>query len=266
MPSTACHVNLPLRYIATDDKYLAHFIEHGLHPELGVDAFATERLSPRWHSRLAAKLAAAALTPGVHLPFHDLHPGGVDPLILDASRERLRRGLSIARTYSPTHLVGHALYADILYVNAYGKWLDNSVATWTELAASWPDGPTLFLENVYETRPDSFADLLARLPEGRFGFCLDIGHWFSFGGGRDVDDLAHWLETLAHWPLHLHLHDNDGSRDQHLGLGEGDIPLRDLFHTLKRLDLRPSITLEPHTEQDLLTSLCYLADHPQWFR
>ena len=259
-------VNLPLRYIATDDKYLHYFLEHGLNPEIGIDVFAVEHLSRRWHSRLARRLSEAGLVMAVHLPFQDLHPGGIDPLIREASIERLRLGLDIAAIYSPQHLVAHALYADTLYFNRYGQWLENSAATWTDLLARWPEGPPLYLENVYEMRPDSFADLLSLLPEDRTGFCFDIGHWHSFGGSAKTNELDNWLKILAVYLKHMHLYDNDSSGDQHLGLGQGDIPLELLFKTLKSLKLTPTMTLEPHTEDALLTSLCYLNNHPDWFR
>lgn len=261
-----CYVNLPLRYIATDGKYLNYFLEHGLNPEIGIDAFAAERLSERWHKRLAAKLKEAGLRVGVHLPFQDLHPGGIDPLILSASRDRLKHGLAIATIYSPDHLVAHALYAEQLYFNRYGQWLDNSIETWTELVGLWPDGPPLFLENVYELNPNSFEDLLSNLPEGRVGFCFDIGHWHSFGGGSHSQAPEIWLDTLSSFLGHMHLHDNDGTADQHLGLGDGDIPLDRIFAYLKKHDLRPSMTLEPHTEDSLLQSLCFLTEHPDWFK
>ncbi len=259
-------VNLPLRYIATDDHYLSYFLEHGLNPEIGIDAFALERLSSRWHNRLARRLAQAGLRASVHLPFQDLHPGGIDDLVLSASRTRLHQALDVAAIYDPAHLIGHALYADALYFTRYGQWLENSTRTWTDLLAAWPDGPPLYLENVYETRPDSFCDLLATLPEERTGTCLDLGHWHSFGGGKHARDLDHWLTTLAPTLKHLHLHDNDGSADQHLGLGQGDIPLTQLFQTLQTLNLHPTATLEPHTEDALLATLDTLAKHPTWLR
>lgn len=264
MKARPFYVNLPLRSIAADDTFLTYFLEHGLNPEIGIDAFAVERLSPRWHNRLARRLDEAGLTASVHLPFQDLHPGGTDTLIRQASRERLHQSLDIANRYNPRHLIGHALYADPLYFTRYGEWLDNSTETWTNLLAAWPDGPPLYLENVYETRPDSFADLLSRLPDDRTGFCLDVGHWHCFGGGHHSQDLDHWLTTLAPNLKHLHLHDNDGTADQHLGLGQGDVPLTQLFKTLHTLHLTPTATLEPHTEDALLATLHTLSQHPTW--
>ncbi len=56
---------------------------------------------------------------------------------------------------------------------------------------------------------------------------------------------------MAPYLRHMHLHDNDGVADKHLGLGVGSIPWSELFAGLELLDLAPTFTLEPHTKEDL---------------
>jgi sugar phosphate isomerase/epimerase len=64
-----------------------------------------------------------------------------------------------------------------------------------------------------------------------------------------------WLPAMNKWLGHMHLHDNHGRRDEHLGIGLGDFDFNGLFKCLGTSRLRPTVTLEPHSEEDLMTSL-----------
>lgn len=261
-------VNLPLRYIARDPGYLDAFTGRGLHPELGLDATSLDALDPDWHRDVAARLRGAGLCCAIHLPFMDLQPGARDPRILAASRGRLLQALDVARIYDPRHLIGHAWYFPDLHRNFSEAWRNNSADTWELLLRSWPGHPPLFLENVFEPSPEPLARLLETLAgrglEG-FGACLDLGHWHSFARGVRCHDLEAWLDALAPHLGHLHLHDNTGAGDQHLGLGRGAIPWDRLFAGLASRLLRPTLTLEPHTPEDLEHSLAFISSHPRWF-
>ena len=110
------------------------------------------------------------------------------------------------------------------------------------------------LENTYEKSPEIHRQILSRLDNPAARFCLDVGHTLAFAGNSWRD----WLPELAPWLGHLHLHDNDGNRDQHLAVGQGNFDFAGLFAYLRQNDLRPTITLEPHQEEDLAKSLAVL--------
>lgn len=258
-------VNLPLSYAAAEPRYIDLFIEHRLNPEFGIDATAIEALDSAWHRRTAARFTEAGLICGVHLPFHDLHPGSPDKLIREASLTRLRQGLDIAAIYAPRHMIGHAMYSERMYKGLYEKWLAASIETWSSALAHFPDHPLLCLENVYETAPDTLAALVSALEDPAVGVCFDIGHWHCFGHGAKNDDLESWLAVLAPHLRHLHLHDNDGSGDDHLGLGLGSIPFSRLFAALGAYGAQPGVTFEPHTEEALEASFRFMQENPTWF-
>ncbi len=246
------HVSLSLRAVREDPARLEEFLDQGLHPELGLDPVLMDAAPPAWHGRIQDRLADAGVTPALHLPFFDLQPGAADSLIRQATRERLRRAMRIAETYRPSHLVGHMAYDRFLYIRSFPAWCERAADTWAEVLAVWPEHPPLHLENTFETDPATVVGmalaLRLRLPEhaGRIGTCFDIGHWHSFAGGHRLQNLDHWLGTIAPTLTHLHLHDNDGSFDQHLGPGMGTIPWPSLFSLLADLRLSPTITFEPH--------------------
>ena len=116
------------------------------------------------------------------------------------------------------------------------------------------------VENVYETDPDLFVELLNLVKAPNFQVCLDVGHLQAFGDG----DYDRWLHTL--WPHigQLHLHDNRGDHDSHLALGRGTVPLELVLNFLAERNRQPLVTLEPHHEGSLEPSLDYLAKIWPW--
>ncbi|MFP4629954.1 MAG: sugar phosphate isomerase/epimerase family protein [Desulfohalobiaceae bacterium] len=259
-----CFVNLPVRYIAEDSSYLDYFLQKGLNPELGLDPIALDHLEESWHQELAGILRDHGLFCSIHLPFHDLQPGSLDDLILQATRERLRSSLRIAAIYQPRYLVGHANFIP-LYSNLFSRWLARAAETWRQTLQEWNKAAPLYLENVREQDPRPLSDLLAELSEYRVNFCFDLGHWASYGGGSQYQNLSHWIQTMGPYLRHLHLHDNDCIADQHFGLGQGNIAWVELFAGLEILELTPTFTLEPHTKEDLEYSWKFMQKHFPWF-
>lgn len=248
--------NLPLRYIEDEPHYINLFLEHRLNPELGFDAMALDRFAPDWHIAAARIFHDSGLTCAVHLPFFDLHPGSLDPLVRQACRERLTQAMDVAAIYAPNHFIAHLDYNPATYHQFQKVWMKNCVETWKELLPR-ADRTPVFLENVYEQDPTHLVELLQQLPE-QAGACLDLGHWHCFAKGADKNNLDQWLSALAPFALHLHLHDNDGHSDQHLGLGCGTIPWNSLWTHLRERKIPVTVTLEPHTTDDFLATKRYL--------
>ncbi|WP_243312737.1 sugar phosphate isomerase/epimerase family protein [Fundidesulfovibrio agrisoli] len=260
-------VNLTLRAAHRDPQLLEEFLARGVNPELGLDPVLMDRAGEGWHRALAERLEAQGLTPSLHLPFFDLQPGSADSMIRAASRDRLARAMRTASIYRPAHLVGHVKYDHLLYMRTYDQWLERSVETWEAVMDAWPDHPPLYLENTFEPEPWMVARLVEALAgRGRdVGICLDVGHWYSFAGGQGRGNLLEWLEGFAPRLSHLHLHDNDGSTDQHKGLGQGSIPWERVFPWLEARGLEPTVTFEPHTPEAYKASMRYVAEKPAYF-
>ncbi|GFK92888.1 hypothetical protein NNJEOMEG_00716 [Fundidesulfovibrio magnetotacticus] len=256
-------VSLNLRAAAADPARLERFLALGLNPELGLDPLCMDTVAPAWHEALAARLKSLGLRCGLHLPFFDLQPGSADSLVRRATAERLKRAVETARVYGAVHLVGHARYDHLLYVRSEDAWRERAVETWAEALSAWPGHPPLWLENTYEPHPGpvaAMAEALDAAIPGRAGLCLDAGHWFSFARGREQDDLQRWLDAFAPSLGHLHLHDNDGSADQHLGMGDGFMDWEAFFQALEARGLAPTATYEAHTEETLAVTLRYLRE------
>jgi sugar phosphate isomerase/epimerase len=252
-------VNVPFSFLQAG--YLEKFLERGLNPEIGLDAFSLDHYAPgvfRWTAH-AFQRAGRRIT--LHAPFQDLAPGALDDGTLGASRRRWRQAFDYVPVFRPAAVVCHLGYEARHYRFDQEGWLARSAATWKELAAlAAPWGATVMLENCYETEPELFLEVLGRVGAPNLQVCFDAGHLLAFSTG----DFPRWLETLAPVIGQLHLHDNQGDDDTHLALGTGRVPIKETVEYLAQRGIRPLVTLEPHQEGSLEPSLEYLAGIWPW--
>ena len=260
------YVNLPLSWVAGDPAWLEWFISKNVAPELGLDEAALQKpLS--WHENMAWKLREAGLACSAHLPFMGLSPGDADPEESLRAGRLLRKAADIASVYGANHMVGHPGYDAARHgTDEEGHtpgpaWLERSRTVWRGLPER--AGAPLFLENIYDPSPAVLPALLGALDERGTGICFDAGHWHCFSGGHGKKDMADWIRAYSPYLRHLHLHDNDGTQDTHLGLGKGQVPLEELLTALERQKLRPGVTYEPHTIEAFMDTAAWFEKHPK---
>jgi sugar phosphate isomerase/epimerase len=241
--------------------HLEVFLDQGLNPEIGLDAWSLNAYPPETFRRVAWALARAGRRCTIHGPFQDLSPGARDDFILAASRQRLRQAWRWLPVFRPEAVICHLGYEERHFHWDQAEWLKRVAATFRELGARASKyGVRVMLENVYEQDPELIRDAVTQIDLSNVRVCLDVGHLHAFGGG----DFKGWLEIL--WPIigHLHLHDNQGTGDDHQALGTGSVPLEFVLTFLAERGIQPLITLEPHQEGSLAPSLEYLAKIWPW--
>jgi sugar phosphate isomerase/epimerase len=191
---------------------------------------------------------APAMT--IHAPFMDLSPGGVDEKVRQVTRERFLRVFDTADVLRPQAVVFHSGYEKWKYGLRPEIWLEGSLRFWPEfIERAAATGTKIAIENIFEDAPETLQGLMERLASEHMGICFDTGHFNLFSSLP----LSAWMESIGQYIVELHLHDNDGSRDAHLPMGEGDFPFRELFETLKGRDI--ICTIEAHSPEDVRKSL-----------
>ena len=247
-------VNIPFRMLV--ESYIDLFLANRINPEIGIDADALENFKPSDFEKIAAALSIYQPRITLHGPFIDLSAGSKDPRIREVTRLRLNQFLDLIPIFKPVTVVCHAGYDAKRYAFFKEEWVQNSLDTWSWFAKQLnAQGARLMLENVYEKDPQEVLILLKELKSEKVGLCLDAGHLWSFG--KSTPEL--WLDTLGDFIGQFHLHDNDGTFDQHLGLGAGNIDFAPIWSYIgSNSKAPPVITLEPHEKEDLSKSLEYL--------
>ena len=253
-------INVPFSMLY--DTYLDAFITNGLNPEIGLDAAALDRFTYEDFSRIAGEFRKNPRTVTLHGPFMDLNPGSPDSAVRRVTEQRFEQLLELVPLFKPKSVVCHAGYDARRYDYFKDTWLEKSLEFWLRLASRLTaNGSRLMLENVYEDGPEDIRTLFEKLSGQAVGFCLDTGHVSAFS----QSDLGTWLAVLEPYLGQLHLHDNFGNSDAHLAIGSGNIDFSYIFNYLKKNpQARPIITLEPHRETELWSSLEFLADVWPW--
>jgi len=249
-------VHLPLDQYEIFRDLLARLRQQ---PELYISAAMLDGEAPiPAVETVAAELRVRGAACTIHAPYQDLAPGTPDRLIRSITIQRFRQTIEIAAVLPTRVVVGHAGFDHRRHSGSRREWLAAAGDTWREIAAFAADkGITLVLENVYEQEPSPLIELLEALQPLPVRACLDVGHALCFSR----TDLDVWLQALDPLLGHIHLHDNDGSWDDHLGLGQGRVRLDQLLDHLAGSTSTPTLTIEGHGLEAVLCSLRYLQHH-----
>ncbi len=107
-------------------------------------------------------------------------------------------------------------------------------------AFSRPLGVLPLVENLLSepTTPEHLMMILEMGHLDNVGVCLDVGHAHATVGVRDA------ISTLGSRIVSVHVHDNHGTKDEHLWPGDGTIDWAATAEALKKLEAPPAIVLE----------------------
>ncbi|HNY50176.1 MAG TPA: sugar phosphate isomerase/epimerase family protein [Smithella sp.] len=243
------HAHMPYHLLP---KHLDMILQRKLNLEIYFHHWVLEKLDKTKCIEHAKILADAGLRTTFHAPFMDLRPGALDERVRRVSIDRIKQAFDLAFYFHPLKIVCHSSFDERYYVFVDDLWLENSMKTWTELIALARDVHTMIaLENVYEKNPGILRRLFDVLSSEHICFCFDTGHFNAFAH----EPLSVWLKALGKYLGHLHLHDNLGKRDEHLPVGEGTFPFAELFETLRKMKIKPTVTLEAHNPNNLRQSM-----------
>ena len=173
----------------------------------------------------------------LHAPYNELFPCAIDKKARSLAAERYRQATELATRYGSRKLIIHVGYNPRIYFPVW--YVKQSVLFWQDFLRSDP-GVEIVLENVLEDDPRWLLDIVAAVDDPRLRLCLDIGHVNAYSSVPLTD----WLELWAPYLSHLHIHNNDGSRDEHRALNEGTIPIKGLLLQAQHLCPDATYTLE----------------------
>ncbi|MBN2225972.1 MAG: sugar phosphate isomerase/epimerase [candidate division Zixibacteria bacterium] len=154
-----------------------------------------------------------------HGAFGDLCAGSFDVMVRDLARYRFQQSYDIASQLGISHLILHHGY--VPGTSHPDGWIKRVSVFWREFLADKPDSLRVHLENHLERDVRMFADVIDAIGDSRVDVCLDVGHVHC----NARQDVSAWVETLGTRIGYVHLHDNNGSSDEHLGFGRGTIPM-----------------------------------------
>jgi sugar phosphate isomerase/epimerase len=115
-------------------------------------------------------------------------------------------------------------------------------------------GIRLGIENMpplwvsFGTTPEEIKAMIQAVNRDNLGLTLDVGHANILGANA----IEEFVTTLNDKILLIHIHDNDGTRDQHKVIGEGTIDFRKLINLLVQTGINVPLCIESHSLDDLV--------------
>jgi len=158
----------------------------------------------------------------VHGPYSDLNPASVNHPMWKETVRQLSRTAELASEITDIIVVHPGNLSPLGYQMPDLAWKQhvNCLREACDFAEDF--GISFLLENMINLErllcrnPEELLGMIEDVDRTNMGACLDVGH------ANNVGKLDEFLKHSSEFK-HLHLHDNDGSSDQHLPPGRGTI-------------------------------------------
>jgi len=223
-----------LKRLAKVDVELVELVDEGLHQ-------LTEKR--------VVKLIEIAKTKGfrytVHAPFADINIASPSTLFLDVSLKRLEQSMAYASDLNAQLWVFHpGAKTGISSFYPGEDWKQNiaSIKKLHETAEKF--GLDIAMENLPEKygfimkKPKDFQRFYNETRLNDVGVVLDVGH------ANLENQTIDFLKQLPDRIVNIHLSDNMGENDQHLGIGYGKIDWNQFAETLEEINYDKKIIIE----------------------
>ena len=231
---------------------LDDILHAGLNPEIYIDGHSLDNAAPEDLARIREGFADRGLSITLHGPYMDLSPGAGDERIRLATVERFRQVFKVIEHLRPVNVVLHAGYDERRFDGDRRLWLGQSMRTWPEFVRKAERlGTTIAIENIFEEDPQTMKALVEEIGSPFFRTCIDVGHLNLYSRVP----FENWFETIGAYVREVHIHDNFGSRDNHLPPGDGVIDFSRFFRLVREYSKDPVYTIEVHGEEGVFKGL-----------
>lgn len=258
--SRPLHVNVPYPLLK---ERIGQLKEYRLNPEIYLSGNILDTLKKDEFARACDELKNAGLSITFHAPYLDMSPGSPDIKIRAVVLERMNQIIDLAEIAKPKAIVVHGGYDKWRFDGNMDMWLKNSLEVWPLIVRrAGKIGTRLAMENVFDDIPEPISRLLNAMDSPHFGHCFDVGHFRLFS----KVSMEEWFRQLGKRIIEVHIHDNNGGKDEHLPPEDGDIDFTAFFELLGKCAQDVICTIEPHKEEHLKKNLKvlpkYLALYP----
>jgi sugar phosphate isomerase/epimerase len=180
----------------------------------------------------------------IHAPFADINIAAPTTSLLNASLKRLTKSLYNAHALDAKLWVFHpGARTGISQFYPGAEWRQNIKSVQKLYAQAEQFGINIAIENLPAkywftmSCPDDFHKFYKET-ELPIGIVLDIGH-------SNLENQTYpFFDQLANQIVHIHVSDNKGVDDDHLGIGYGTIDYNLVAKTLKKINYNKNVIIE----------------------
>ncbi len=83
-------------------------------------------------------------------------------------------------------------------------------------------------------------EIVKHIDSPHIRLCLDTGH----ANIKSEMHISDWLRIYGEYLAYIHLHDNNGKKDRHMSLGEGNMDFKPFFDVLREMKYSGRICIE----------------------
>jgi len=189
----------------------------------------------------------------IHAPWAGINIAVPSPILRRAVLKRLEKSISYAKQLDCRLWLFHPGFKTALSHIYPGKdWQQNLGSVHIILKVARREGVEVAIENIPDPYPNlmktarDFQQFYEEL-DGDIGMVLDVAH---ANLNCQIQDFVKQLHDKI---VHVHVSDNDGTNDQHLGIGYGNIDWESVAKTLRESKYGNLIILEStdHVKESL---------------
>ena len=223
-----------LKHLAKVDVQLVEVIDEGLH-----------ELTKKRVAKLNDIAKSKGIRYTVHAPFADINIASPSKLMINASIKRLEQSMGYASDLNAQLWVFHPgakTGISAFYPNQ--DWQQNSHTIHQLHQTAEKYGLNTAIENLPEKygflmkQPEDFQKFYKETRLNDIGIVLDVGH------ANLEAKIEKFLKKLPDKIVHIHISDNMGENDQHLGVGYGKIDWQQFAKTLHEIAYDKTMVIE----------------------
>lgn len=251
-------------YIFTKEYDLEGFIEFTSKAgfdfvQLGYEAPLkwVGEISKDRRKRIQALVKRLGLQVGVHSVANGVNVAGTNRGIRKESLRQIREAIEFAYDVGAELVTVHPGWKDLFGYRypdeAYALAIEGHCEL-AEVASNY--GIRIGIENMppfwlsFCVDPKGAQAMIQAVNRENFGLTFDVGHANLLG----AEALEGFITTLNDKIFLIHIHDNDGKRDQHQAIGEGTVDFHKLFGLLTQNGINVPLSIESRNLDDLAKS------------
>ena len=191
----------------------------------------------------------------IHGPFTEIIPAAIDHRFRELGMKRVNQAYDVAAHFGLKKMVVHTGWMPFMYFKSYQA--EKGAEFWQEFMADKPSDFILAVENVLDDEPEMIKEMMEKVTDPRVRICLDVGHAHAMT--LPEYKVLDWIRILGPYITHFHLHNNDGTGDQHRALGDGTLDMKETLLAIE--DCCPEDVTYTIETRKAIESLDWLGDN-----
>lgn len=214
-----------------------------------------ENLTQKYLSIYQQELRSLNCKKSLHGAFIDIIPHSPDKEIKELARKRIYQSLDIAMELGCTEVIFHTGINTLIRNPGYLEFAATQQSEfWVDALNEFPE-LKINLENMWESDPNVFREIIQQANNERLRVCFDCGHANVFG----KDAPHNWMKEMTSLIPYMHWNDNHGDVDSEFEIGAGNIDWLKMVKALDSFGHKPTIVLEVGPLEKVLKSIEFLS-------